>query len=198
MSSPDPAAPITRNRSPFNRAWVAAGVLLAPLAVLAALLGALAGCGAAGRAPGAANAPTQTVQQQARTVWLHYAQCVREHGAPNFPDPHVDSQGHASFDQTEQTKAEALQAQGACGSILSRLPASVTSNAPVTAAQLRQLTEFARCMRQHGLPRWPDPRPDGTFPLTATPYANMGKSPAILAAWRACSRFDPSGSISGS
>ena len=24
---------------------------------------------------------------------------------------------------------------------------------------------FSRCMRQHGLPDWPDPRTDGTFPL---------------------------------
>src|SRR5215469_1816674 len=96
MSSPDQAAPATRNRLPVSRARRTAGVLLAALAVVAVPLAALAGCGTAGSAAGT---PGLTVQQQARTVWLHYARCVREHGAPNFPDPQVDSQGRASFGQ---------------------------------------------------------------------------------------------------
>jgi hypothetical protein len=50
MSSPDPAAPIARNRNPASRARTTAGEWLSTLAVLAGLLGALAGCGAAGPA----------------------------------------------------------------------------------------------------------------------------------------------------
>jgi hypothetical protein len=199
MSSRDQTPPMTRNRlATSRRARLAAGLLLAALAVAAVLVGALAGCGAASPAPGATGSPTASLQQQARTVWLQFAHCVRAHGAPSFPDPQVDSQGHADFGQSPQTKAEANQAQGACGSILNRLPASVTGNAPVTAAKLHELTLLAHCMRQHGLPQWPDPQPDGTFRLSATPYATTGKSPQVLGAMQACSQYNAAGSITGS
>ena len=199
MSSRDQTPLMTPNmlatRSPARRA---AGMLLAALAVVAVLVGALAGCGAASPAPGATGSATASLQQQARTVWFQFARCVRAHGAPSFPDPQVDSQGHADFGHSTQTKTEASQAQGACGSILSRLPASVTGNAPVTAAELHELVLFAHCMRQHGLPQWPDPQPDGTFRLSDTPYATTGKSPQVLGAMHACSQYNPGGSIRGS
>lgn len=198
MPSRDQTPPMTRNRfAARTRARPAPGLLLAALAIVAVLMGALAGCGAASPAPGAAGNPTASLQQRARTVWLQFAQCVRAHGAPNFPDPQVDSQGHANFGQSPQTKTEAGQAQGACGSILNRLPASVTHNAPVTAAQLHELTLFAHCLRQHGLPQWPDPQPDGAFRLAGTPYATTGKSPQFLAATHACRQYGAGGSILG-
>jgi hypothetical protein len=188
---------MTRKRlATSSLARLAAGLLQAAVAV-AVMVGAMAGCGAARPAPHADGSPATSLQQQARTVWLQFAQCVRAHGAPSFPDPQVDSQGHADFGQSPQTKTEASQAQGACGSILNRLPASVTGNAPVTAAKLRELTLFARCIRQHDLPQWPDPQPDGTFRLSGTPYATTGKSPQVQAALHACSQYDAGGSING-
>ncbi len=36
---------------------------------------------------------------------------------------------------------------------------------PVTPAQLAQLRRWAACIRAHGLPSFPDPRPDGGFTL---------------------------------
>jgi hypothetical protein len=39
----------------------------------------------------------QTVVQQALNVMREYAQCVRSHGVPNFPDPTVDSEGRPFF-----------------------------------------------------------------------------------------------------
>lgn len=198
MSSRDQTPLMMRNRlATSSRARPTAGLLLAALAAVAVLVGALAGCGAASPAPGATGSPAASLQQQARTVWLQFAQCVRAHGAPSFPDPQVDSQGHADFGQSPQTKTEASQAQGTCGSILNRLPASVTGNAPATAARLHELTLFARCMRQHGLPQWPDPQPDGAFRLSGTPYATTGKSPQVLGAMHACSQYDAGGSIIG-
>jgi hypothetical protein len=175
-----------------RQARLAAGLLLAAQA-----MAVVVGCGAASQAPGTTTSHAASLQQQARTVWLQYAQCVRAHGAPSFPDPQVDSQGHADFGQSPQTKTEASQAQGACGSILSRLPASVTQNAPVTAAELHELTLLAHCMRQHGLPQWPDPQPDGAFRLSGTPYATAGKSPQVLNAMHACSQYNAGGTIIG-
>jgi hypothetical protein len=82
----------------------------------------------------------------------------------------------------------ARQVQGACESILQRLPASALQK-PASAADLQHLRQFANCIRQHGIPNWPDPRPDGTFPLVGTPLAQEGKSPRWLAADRACQQY---------
>ena len=199
MSSRDQTPPMTRSRfAARSRARPVAGLLLAALAAVVVLVGVLAGCGAGGPAPGAAGSHTTSLQQRARTLWLQFARCVRAHGSPSFPDPQVDSQGHANFGQSPQIKTEASHALGACGIILNRLPASVHHSAPVTAAQLHELTLFAHCLRQHGLPQWPDPQPDGTFQLAGTPYVTTGKSPQFLAATHACSQYDAGGSITGS
>jgi len=169
---------------------------------------ALAGCGgggttadtgATGGGPGTAGQASGSVAQQARATWLDYARCIRAHGHPDFPDPQVDSQGHATFGgDAAQDKAMAQQAQPACGPVLQRLPASVRGQAPVTPAVLRQEALFAACLRRNGLPQWPDPRPDGTFPLAGTPYATMGKHGPVQTALQACRRFDTFGGIAAS
>jgi hypothetical protein len=171
----------------------AAGFLAAVL-----LLFVLAGCGAAGpgSGTGAASGQSPSVQQRAQVVWLRYARCARSHGVPNFPDPDVDSQGHASFPDEAQVKRESNQVQASCGAILGQLPAAARI-APVTAAQLRQLEAFARCLRLHGMPSWPDPKPDGTFPIAGTPLSAEGKTPAFISAAQAC-RPVYSGGISAS
>jgi hypothetical protein len=169
------------------------------LALAGALAGSLAGCGGGGAAAAGGGQPS-SLQQQARPVWLDYARCVRAHGFPAFPDPRVDGQGQASFGTSPQVKQAGQQAQGACGPILDRLPPAVRNggNAPVTAAQLHEEMLFAACMRQHGLPRWPDPRPDGAFPLSGTPYATMGKTGPVLTALAACRQYETFGGIRAS
>lgn len=180
------------------RARLRIGALVGVAGVL--LFVGLTGCSAGG--PGDASTsgggPATSVQQQARAVWLDYAHCVRSHGFPNFPDPQVDSQGNASFGNSTQNKTIGHQVQASCGSILGRLPAVVQNGPPVTPAQLHQEVLFAGCMRRHGLPDWPDPRSDGTFPLAGTPYANMGKTGPVGIALQACRAYETFGGMRGS
>ena len=185
------------------RAGLRIGTLVGVAGFLAGVLlfAVLTGCstGGSGDASTSGGGQTASVQQQARAVWLDYAHCVRSHGFPNFPDPQVDSQGRASFGNSTQTKTIGRQVQGACGSILNRLPASVRGNtSPVTPARLHQEVLFAGCMRRHGLPDWPDPRSDGTFQLAGTPYANMGKTGPVLTAIQACRAYETFGGVRGS
>src|ERR1700730_12614891 len=152
------------------------------------------GSGPGGSGPGSSQ--TQSVQQQSQTIWLRFARCARSHGAPDFPDPNVNSRGYASFADPGQVKQETVRVQGTCGVILSQLPPSAR-NSPVTAAQLRQLKAFARCLRSPGMPAGPDPKPDGTFPIVGTPLAAGGKTQALINAEQAC-RQVYSGGLSAS
>jgi hypothetical protein len=40
--------------------------------------------------PNGGRSPDQTQRQQVRALGLRFAQCVRSHGVPNFPDPRSD------------------------------------------------------------------------------------------------------------
>jgi hypothetical protein len=54
------------------------------------------------------------------------------------------------------------------------------------ASDLPKLRQFAACMREHGLPDWPDPNADGTFPIAGTPLQSQLDSEPFFAAVDAC------------
>lgn len=129
-------------------------------------------------------------------LWHGYAQCVRNHGAPEFPDPVVDDQGRASFrDDAARAAAQRApeSAMAACASYLNRLPAEARDDAP----SVDQLRHFAQCMRDHGLDDWPDPNSNGRFPLPASLTPKSGpRWPQVQAAMTGpCRQFNPSGRI---
>jgi hypothetical protein len=55
-----------------------------------------------------------------------------------------------------------------------------------SAADLAKLKAYAKCMREHGIPDFPDPKADGTFPIIGTPLEHEGKSERVLSAMDAC------------
>jgi len=132
----------------------------------------------------------------AAQLWHGYAQCVRNHGAPEFPDPVVDDQGRAGFrDDAARTAAQRApeSAMAACASYLNRLPAAARDDAP----SVDQLRHFAQCMRGQGLDDWPDPNSDGRFPLPASLTQKSGpRWPQVQAAMTGpCRQFNPFGRI---
>ena len=52
--------------------------------------------------------------------------------------------------------------------------------------------QLAQCIRRRGVADWPDPNPQGEFPL---PPALMQKSPAQEHALKDCQQYTPSGGI---
>jgi hypothetical protein len=152
---------------------------------------AVAGCTAAG-AGGAVTSTTLSVRDQAIPVYRELTRCIREHGYPDFPDPVVRDDGSVELPDAVQDRLDRQEAAlTPCKPILQRLPASARDRrkaaTPEEAAQLRRL---AQCMRQNGLPEWPDPRSDGTFPLTDQ-IQREGKSPRLLNAMRRCADVNP-------
>ena len=140
--------------------------LLAAAAMLAA------GCGGGGSSPGIASVtsstttnspssgapptPAQLLQTQREVT--RFARCIRSHGVSNFPDPTVAP--HAFKDAMSNPSPAFQSAYTVCGHLL---PAgrSQSQNTTQTRAQTVALLAFARCLRSHGLPRFPDPTSAG-------------------------------------
>jgi hypothetical protein len=145
---------------------------------------AVSACGAV-RAGGPAT-PTGTNSREA--ALLHeYVECVRAHGAPDFPDGSVDSHGVVSFPDSAPRVPDG--AISACQVFFNQLPPQPASSPPVPQQLFQELLSFARCMRSHGVPDWPDPAPDGTFFLDSRLIA-AGK-PGFTRQVQACVQANP-------
>jgi hypothetical protein len=117
------------------------------------------------------------------TPRLHaWAQCLRDHGAANLHDPSIVD-GRVQFPSPQDKRALTPQMIQACVSLAAQLPAIGQRTSP-DAATLQKMTQFSACMRGHGLPDWPDPNSDGTFPLPPDITAR-GKS-GLLTQFNAC------------
>jgi hypothetical protein len=135
---------------------------------------ALAGCGSSssptvahlsyGRSASSASpeggasssASTGTLQQAA----IAYAKCMRSNGVPNFPGPKPE--GGFLFNATARIDPSSpafKAAQAKCRKLLPSGgppgPGSSTSPSPQTLARFLRI---ARCMREHGVYDFPDPR----------------------------------------
>jgi hypothetical protein len=155
---------------------------------------ALGGCRGGGAHPAGSSSPTAMSQAQLLALGHEYAQCIRQHGIPDFPDMVVIdgrlSLPAATGNAAKMKLANNRAAQVACKSIEDRMPDTGPhhSRAPLPPAEIHKRIQWAQCMRQHGVPDWPDPDPNGEFhDLPAQ------KTPAILAAMNSCKQFEPSG-----
>jgi hypothetical protein len=148
-----PPGPVAIRRRPRH----GRGRLSARGAIAAALLsaGLLAGCG------GAHTSSSSTVMSGA----LAYANCMRSHGVPDFPDP--NSQGefqlHTIFENGRPTQGEDLTATAPAFQTAERTCGPFGSAGhQVTEPQERQAFQealkAAACMRANGVPDYPDPK----------------------------------------
>lgn len=154
----------------------AAGVIAtAFLSVLAA------GCGGSHSTAGSSNSRST----------VGYSACMRSNGVPSFPDP--DGSGDLPKGDAQHFGVGTSQYQAACQNRLPNYTASptqclMTGDCPAAVVQ-RALTEgrtFAQCMRNHGVPSWPDPTIDSTgrlsFRVTAAGISIAStRSPRMLA-----------------
>lgn len=129
-------------------------LLLAPIA---------AGCGS--------NNPTASTGTASGnpdvTAAYAYARCMRSHGVPSFPDPHVSISGnHGSIgfavNPSETGAPKFNSAQKTCSKIL---PTPSGDNKSEQRAHEQNLLAFARCVRAKGIHAFPDPNAQGQLPL---------------------------------
>jgi hypothetical protein len=123
-------------------------------AAAAALLGALTLLTACGSSSNGDTAPAAGQEQPRK-----FAQCIRDNGVPDFPDP--DAQGNfrgPAHEQQDNPKFRA--ALEACRDLA---PGGEHEQNRGSPAFVEQARKFAQCIRDNGVPDFPDPGPDGTF-----------------------------------
>jgi len=157
-----------------RRAWPPAARTAAAIiatAVLALLAAACRGSPSTGSG-GSSNAGGSANSSSAVT----YSQCIRSHGVPNFPDPLSHGQVPKGSAQQWGVSSSQLQAaQTACqdlypsnggsGRVLTKDSlgqCEETGDCPqaLVQAAMTALRTYAKCMRSHGVPDWPDPTLD--------------------------------------
>jgi hypothetical protein len=163
--------------------------LVAPVLAAGAL--ALTACGSGGE-NGAAGGKSD--REEARNAALEYAQCMRRHGV-DMPDPQFQGGGIMQRGPDEHTpRATVDKAEEACKAIRERMEPSE----PPSEAEQKQMREaalaHARCMREHGITKFPDP----TFGANGEMTVKIGKDsgidpddPDFRDAQEACARLLP-------
>jgi hypothetical protein len=168
-----------------------------PLAALAMIAVIVAGCGNGSAGTGTiGNTSTATARDKAVT----FAECMRNNGVSGFPDPSASGQltidAVANGSSVNTNTATFKTALSACKNLE---PPGFTG-AKVTPSQRTARLAFAQCVRDNGVPDFPDPTLNGPLvdtnriPSAATP-AGMS---ALHAAMQKCGDFARAAGVTGS
>jgi hypothetical protein len=153
-----------------NKRW---SLIVPPLITLAALISA---CGSS--SPSGPSGGNSVVVKAGQGV--KFARCMRKNGVSQFPDP--PASGSFTIDaiangSSLNTGTPAFtQALNACRALE---PAGFTGSKRSSQQQLAALN-FARCMRENGVPDFPDPTPNG--PLIDTRQIPSTQQPGGMSA----------------
>lgn len=105
--------------------------------------------GATGPGSGSGSGPPEAAA-------LAFAGCMRTNGVPHFPDPQAG--GGFLFHTGAGVDPSSPAFRAAQAKCKKFLPPGPGSGSPPSAMTLAHFLTVARCMRQHGVPEFPDPR----------------------------------------
>jgi hypothetical protein len=184
------SAPLTTYNDDMNTTRLSRRIGVLPVAALTAVL--VAACGGAKKPPSSAGSgnPAPPSQSSAVRAAYHYADCMRSHGVKSFGDPKVSSNGSSTsigfHIDPQMTSSPAFKsAQTKCQHIL-----GTPSNGPTPAqthVREQYFIAFAKCMREHGFPKFPDPNNQGRLTPAMLSAAGINlQQPAIRPAAYGC------------
>lgn len=178
------------------------------IALLATTI-AVAACG--GTSPSNSNQTASNTSSHENTA-LKLAHCMRTHGVPDFPDPSGNGGGFG-IQASQNGKGGSISVDGhsinvsgtAFQDAMRKCQSVMPQGPPISGAQLAKIKQgaikMAECMRQHGVPNFPDPEiktgPGGHGiavriggpPGTGGPGAINPHSPAFQHAQKLCGGF---------
>ena len=169
-----------------------------PVAALAtiAVVALISACGSNGPAATGSGSSGNNVAQAVK-----FAQCMRANGVSQFPDP--DASGALTIDgvvngsSLDPNSAAFQQAISAC----KNLEPSGFMGHTRSAQQQEAALKFAQCMRDNGVPDFPDPTADGPLIDTTRIPSMAGKhprtDPGFNAAQQKCRGFASAAGVSG-
>ena len=111
---------------------------------------AIAACGSGSPSSGGQTNPNQA---QAQQDTVNFARCMRSHGVSNFPDDLNFENVPGIIPSSPAFKA----AQTTCQHLL---PVKAPRPAAPSARTFATLLRLSNCLRAHGYPSMPDPRPN--------------------------------------
>lgn len=117
------------------------------------------------------STPTTTDPQDAA---LTYSRCMRENGLPAFPDADAEGRIRIPLGSIDPDSAEFRAAGDACR----HLAPAGWGEETAAPGDAEVMLEFARCMRENGIPDYPDPDPNAGVRITLDP--NEPKAQAAL------------------
>lgn len=174
--------------------WAVAGLLLLATWALAAA------CSSGPNGPGVPSLGSSPASGSAsggskRASALAYSQCMRAHGIPDYPDPNADGEIQINIgpgSDMDQNNPRFQAAETACKPLL---PHQGQPPKGLKAANLK----YAKCMREHGIKDFPDPKPDGSLQIQSKPGSDLDpNNPLYKKANDACKSFLPGGGAGGS
>lgn len=139
-------------------------LLLISCAALALLA---AGCGGGGgNAAGVASVASTTTSATTTTSGagglVAFSQCMRANGVPSFPDPQRFADGSVKLTvHNYGSDAKVQAAMSACNHLLPSGPGGSQETQQQLRTRLADELSFAKCMRSHGVARFPDPTAQG-------------------------------------
>lgn len=153
--NPKPAVPgadMARRRHRIR----AGGRLVAVLAGAAVLVTA---CHSSGSNDAAGNPSSSSSGAGSQTPsGPAYAQCMRQHGVTNFPDPQGPNQNSFLISGAVTRNPHFKSASQACQSLR---PQQTGGAGGAGGLSQQKLLALAQCMRTHGVPNFPDPTSGG-------------------------------------
>jgi hypothetical protein len=151
----------------------------------------VAGCGGGGTAS-VANVPSSsstTTTATTQSGLVAFARCMRSNGVPSFPDPQHFAGGSVKLTihqlQSESPRFQA--AMSACNHLLPNGPGGSQETEQQQRTQLADELSFARCMRSHGVARFPDPTAQGELSVEMVQAQGIDvHSPKVLHVVQEC------------
>jgi hypothetical protein len=171
--------------------------LIAPALLLATLAACGGGSGGAGASPSASASMSDA---DLLAIGKEVVQCMRDNGLPDMADPYVEA-GKLKLAEADQAAMEGKysdeqleSAREACQDVYDKVPQGAIEqdgkDADVAAPgpeDIPALTQFAQCVREHGIAEWPDPNSEGQFPVGGTSVEGKpSEIPGLEAAFEAC------------
>jgi hypothetical protein len=173
-------------------------ILLTALAASASI--AVAACGG-GETPSSSGASSGTrgVDAKTKKAMLDFAKCMREHGV-DMPDPQFEGGGVRMVQDKGTDPGKARAAEEACKHFQDEVKPP-----PMSEAQQKEMRERAlanaRCMRDHGVEKFPDPQFDADGRMSMRIGKDSGvdpEDPTFQAAQKACMKNMPMMAAGGS